>query len=71
MCTESEDINISKHYICDKCGKEFPQAIEEEKYKDVHGKWHVFDLCAPCKNSFKTKKDKPSKDYFETIIKKK
>jgi len=61
---------MAKRFICDKCKKEFPQPLDEEKYKDIHGEWHVFDLCAPCRKSLETKKDKPSKDYFEVLLEK-
>lgn len=61
---------MTKIYVCDKCGKEFPQALDEEKYKDIHGDWHVFDLCAPCRSEFDTKVKKPKKDYFDAILEK-
>ena len=62
---------MTKIFICDKCGKEYSQPLDEEKYKDEHGTWHTFDLCAPDRADLKVKKDKPSKDYFDLIIGKK
>jgi len=60
-----------KTFTCDQCGKEFPQAIEEEKYKDIHGNWYVFDLCAPCRNKYVNDiKEKPKKDFFDKLVKK-
>ncbi|MCK9370359.1 hypothetical protein M0R04_10665 [Candidatus Dojkabacteria bacterium] len=56
---------MAKRFICDKCSKEFPQAIEEEKIKDIHGVWKVYDLCAPCKNSLEEKKEKARKDFVK------
>jgi len=61
---------MTKIFVCDKCKKEFPQPLDEEKYKDEHGNWHVFDLCAPCRGELDTDKKKPEKDYFEAILKK-
>ena len=60
-----------KLFTCDKCGKEFPQAIEEEFYKDEHGVNHVLDFCAPCKNNLESKKEKLKKDELGGLIKKK
>ena len=59
-----------KKFTCDKCGAEFPQAIEEEKYKDEHGVWYVFDLCAPCRGKLKTDREKQNKDFLGKLIKK-
>ena len=61
---------MTKIFQCDSCNKKFPQPIDEEKYKDEHGNWHVFDLCAPCRGELKVKKEKPEKDYFDAILKK-
>lgn len=58
-----------KHFVCDKCGKDFPQPLDEEKYKDIHGNWHVFDLCAPCRSGFsKSQKDSVDK-FFKKLAK--
>ena len=59
-----------KTFTCDKCGATFPQAIEEEKYKDEHDVWHVFDLCAPCRKKLAEDKNKPIESYFDKLIKK-
>lgn len=56
---------MSKIFICDKCKKEFPQAIEEIQYKDEHAVWHVKDLCAPCKNKLEDNKKKLDKDFVK------
>ena len=56
---------MSKIYKCDKCSKEFPQAIEEIQYKDEHAVWHVLDLCAPCKNEMEVKREKVRKDFVK------
>ena len=61
---------MTKLFICDQCGKEFPQPLDEEKYKDIHGEWHVFDLCAPCRKKLAGEKDKPVKSYFDKLVKK-
>jgi hypothetical protein len=61
---------MSKRFICDNCKKEFLQPLDEEMYKDIHGVWHTFDLCAPCRGELKGKKDKTNKDYFDKLIKK-
>jgi predicted RNA-binding Zn-ribbon protein involved in translation (DUF1610 family) len=44
---------MARLYTCDNCGNTFPQAIEEEVYKDEHGILRTLDLCAPCKNLLK------------------
>lgn len=62
---------MAKIFICDDCKKEFPQPLDEEKYKDIHGEWHVFDLCAPCRQKLEEKKEKTKKEYFEVLIKEK
>ena len=61
---------MTKLFICDKCGTEFPQPLDEEKYKDEHGNWHVFDLCAPCRADLKVVRAKPEKEFFKVLIKK-
>jgi len=60
---------MSKIFTCDKCGKEFPQPLDEEKYLDEHGVWHVFDLCAPCRKEHTQKKKKNEDDYFKVLKK--
>jgi len=55
-----------KIFKCDKCNKEFPQAIEEEKVKDIHGVWTIYDLCAPCKNDLNDAKETTRKDFVKT-----
>jgi hypothetical protein len=62
---------MSKIFICDNCGKEFPQAIEEEKVLDEHGVWHVYDLCAPCKNGLNEGKQTAVKDFVKKFKKEK
>lgn len=56
---------MSKQFICDRCGDIFPQAIEEEKVKDIHGNWTVYDLCAPCKNKLEVGKEKVRKEFIK------
>lgn len=59
-------------FICDECGKEFPHPLDQEKYRDKHGDWHVFDLCAPCrKNMQEEVEDKPKEEHFKKLINKK
>lgn len=60
---------MSKIYGCDKCGREFPQPLDEIKYKDEHGIWHVFDLCAPCRKKLKVEREKSDKNYLGKLIK--
>jgi len=62
---------MTKIFICDKCSKEFPQPLDEEKYKDIHGEWHVFDLCAPCRADLKVERGKPDKEFLGKLVKKK
>jgi hypothetical protein len=59
-----------KVFICDKCKKEFPQPLDEEKYLDEHGEWRVFDLCAPCRKGLKGEEDKSVDTFFKPLIKK-
>jgi len=59
-----------KTFTCDKCKKEFPQPLDEEKYKDTNGNWHTFDLCAPCRGILKTDSDEPKHNFFKKLIKK-
>lgn len=54
-----------KIFVCDKCGKKFPQAIEEVKFKDKHGNWHVLDLCAPDKNTLEAKKTDLEREFVK------
>ena len=62
---------MTKIFICDECGDQFPQPLDEAKYKDVHGNWYVFDFCAPCRGELKIKEEKPKKDYFDELVGKK
>lgn len=60
---------MSKIFICDNCKKEFSQPLDEEKYKDVHGNWHSFDLCAPCRVKLKKEREKPEKAFLGKLVK--
>ncbi len=60
-----------RSFTCDKCGAVFPQPLDEEKYKDEHGEWHVYDLCAPCRTILKQERGKPDRTFFSKIKKEK
>jgi hypothetical protein len=60
-----------KKFICDSCKSEFPQAIEEERVMDDHGVWHIYDLCAPCKNGLNDDHKKTTNDFIKTFKKEK
>jgi len=60
---------MARQYTCDKCGREFPQAIDYVEYKDEHAVWHVVDLCAPCRAELKTERAKPDKAFLGKIVK--
>jgi hypothetical protein len=55
-------------YICDRCKKEFPQPLDEEKYKQGN-EWFTLDLCAACRKELKAQKEKPIKEFFEPLLK--
>jgi hypothetical protein len=60
---------MSKIFICDNCFRQFPQPLDEETYKDEHGEWHVFDLCAPCRKLKLDAETVNKKDYFDKLAK--
>ena len=60
---------MTKIFICDECGREFPQPLDEIKYKDEHGDWYVFDFCAPCREDLKEVTEEPAKEYFDKKVK--
>lgn len=60
-----------KQFTCDKCGSIFSQPLDEEKWKDEHGVWYIFDLCAPCRSKLVAERQKPNKAFFEKIKKEK
>ena len=56
-------------FKCDKCGKEFPEPLDVEQYKDEHGVLRSYDLCAPCRGKLGTERDKTHKTFFEKLKK--
>lgn len=56
-------------FICDQCKKEFPQPLDEEKYRDIHGEWYSFDLCAPCRAKLKVERRKPEDSFLGKLVK--
>ena len=62
---------MAKIFICDNCNKQFPSPLDEEKFKDEHGVWHSFDLCAPCRQVLREGKRETEHGYFDKIIKEK
>lgn len=60
---------MAKLFICDDCGNQFPQPLDEIEYRDEHGINHIFDLCAPCRKKIKDKQAKTDKDVLGRLIK--
>ena len=61
---------MSKIFTCDNCAKQFPQPLDEEKYRDEHGEWQTYDLCAPCRKELQLERSKPIKSFMDKIKKK-
>lgn len=60
---------MSKLFTCDSCGQTSPHPFDEEKYRDEHGVWHTFDLCAPCRAKLKKQKESADNKFFKKLIK--
>jgi hypothetical protein len=56
---------MAKQFICDKCGDKFPFPIEEEKVKDIHGVWTVYDFCAQCKNKLEKNQSNAREEFIK------
>lgn len=66
---EEQYYNMSKLFICDKCGKQFNSPLDEEHFTDEHGVNYTFDMCAPCRKDLREERDNTHKEFFGKLIK--
>lgn len=62
---------MSKLFMCDRCGKQFSQPLDEEHFKDASGELRTFDLCAPCRAVLKNDRLDVNRKYFNELLNKK
>jgi len=58
-----------RKFICDNCGAEFPEPLDQEQHMDKHGILTMYDLCAPCRKKLTEGKTLAEKDFFSKVKK--